>query len=242
MATTPLELALRAKYSSPAAVMHRLGLDAMLLDPAESKGTEMRYSQRGEDRRDSRRSSRDRDPYRWSERHSDDRSDQQRRIRRALDDESPEDVAAELCAFLAGKIDDDDLETVTDALDRWSRLAADDPPDFPGKPIPGGRQVPLATDPLERGSSREAFSNNVREMMRSGHPQNQSVAAAYREAGEDRRGRRKVIEDRGRDVRHQAMDSALQIETDTPRNLVYLDGYPIHGTYCGRKYVHGIEV
>jgi len=33
--------------------------------------------------------------------------------------------------------------------------------------------------PLQKSSSKEAFSKNVAEMMHAGHPQDQSVAAAY---------------------------------------------------------------
>jgi hypothetical protein len=40
--------------------------------------------------------------------------------------------------------------------------------------------------PLEPGKSRAVFSHNVSEMIKSGHPQAQAVAAAYREAGEKR--------------------------------------------------------
>lgn len=39
--------------------------------------------------------------------------------------------------------------------------------------------------PLEQGESREAMSHNIKEMVEHGHPQNQAVAAAYREAGKD---------------------------------------------------------
>lgn len=38
--------------------------------------------------------------------------------------------------------------------------------------------------PLEKGTSRKAFSHNVREMVAAGHPQKQAVAAAYREKRE----------------------------------------------------------
>ena len=34
--------------------------------------------------------------------------------------------------------------------------------------------------PLKRGRSQKTFSENVREMMHAGHPQKQSLAAAYR--------------------------------------------------------------
>ena len=33
--------------------------------------------------------------------------------------------------------------------------------------------------PLKRGISRKTFSSNVREMVKSGHPVKQAVAAAY---------------------------------------------------------------
>jgi hypothetical protein len=38
--------------------------------------------------------------------------------------------------------------------------------------------------PLEPGKSKEAFSHNVSEMVKAGHPEKQAVAAAYHEAGE----------------------------------------------------------
>lgn len=36
--------------------------------------------------------------------------------------------------------------------------------------------------PLERGDSRKVISDNIREMMRAGHPQRQAVAAALSNA------------------------------------------------------------
>lgn len=41
--------------------------------------------------------------------------------------------------------------------------------------------------PLEKGSSREVVSRNIREMMRAGHPQEQAIAAAMRSAGKSYR-------------------------------------------------------
>lgn len=42
--------------------------------------------------------------------------------------------------------------------------------------------------PLKSGSSRQVISSNIREMVRSGHPQKQAVAAALSNA---RRGKRR---------------------------------------------------
>jgi hypothetical protein len=41
--------------------------------------------------------------------------------------------------------------------------------------------------PLKKGKSNAVVSENIREMMQSGHPQNQSVAAALSNAGRSRR-------------------------------------------------------
>lgn len=37
--------------------------------------------------------------------------------------------------------------------------------------------------PLRKGKSEKVISGNVREMVDAGHPINQAVAAAYRQAG-----------------------------------------------------------
>jgi hypothetical protein len=44
----------------------------------------------------------------------------------------------------------------------------------------------LAMDPLEKGSSKETISHNISEMVHSGHPQNQAIAAAMHSAGKSR--------------------------------------------------------
>jgi len=41
--------------------------------------------------------------------------------------------------------------------------------------------------PLLKGSSRAIISENIAEMRRSGHPEAQAVAAAYRNAGKSRK-------------------------------------------------------
>lgn len=45
--------------------------------------------------------------------------------------------------------------------------------------------------PLKKGSSRETISENIREMRSAGHPQDQSVAAALREARQYRKKKRR---------------------------------------------------
>jgi len=41
--------------------------------------------------------------------------------------------------------------------------------------------------PLEKGSSRETISNNIREMRQSGYPQKQAIAAALSTARRSKR-------------------------------------------------------
>jgi hypothetical protein len=41
--------------------------------------------------------------------------------------------------------------------------------------------------PLKKGSSKKTISQNIREMVKSGRPQKQAIAAAYRSAGKSRR-------------------------------------------------------
>jgi len=43
--------------------------------------------------------------------------------------------------------------------------------------------------PLKKGSSDETISENIAELVRSGHPQDQAVAIAYKEAGRSKGGR-----------------------------------------------------
>lgn len=45
--------------------------------------------------------------------------------------------------------------------------------------------------PLKRGTSPKVVSQNIREMMHSGHPQKQAVAAAMREKRESAGGKKK---------------------------------------------------
>lgn len=46
--------------------------------------------------------------------------------------------------------------------------------------------------PLKPGSSRETISQNIREMVASGHPQKQAVAAALSNARKSGGGKRKL--------------------------------------------------
>ena len=45
--------------------------------------------------------------------------------------------------------------------------------------------------PLRKGKGRKVISANISEMMRSGHPQKQAIAAAYRSAGIAKKKRRR---------------------------------------------------
>jgi hypothetical protein len=42
--------------------------------------------------------------------------------------------------------------------------------------------------PLKAGKSQKTISLNIREMIKSGHPRKQAVAAAMRKAGKSKRG------------------------------------------------------
>lgn len=44
--------------------------------------------------------------------------------------------------------------------------------------------------PLKKGKSKKVVSQNIREMMHAGHPQKQAIAAAMRQAGRPRKGKR----------------------------------------------------
>ena len=45
--------------------------------------------------------------------------------------------------------------------------------------------------PLKKGKSNKTRSSNIAEMIRSGHPKKQAVAASYRKQRESKRGKRK---------------------------------------------------
>lgn len=45
--------------------------------------------------------------------------------------------------------------------------------------------------PLKKGSSRKVISENIREMMASGHPQKQAIAAALSNARRSKRKKRR---------------------------------------------------
>lgn len=44
--------------------------------------------------------------------------------------------------------------------------------------------------PLKKGKSDKVVSENIKEMMKSGHPQKQAIAASLRQAGRARKGGR----------------------------------------------------
>lgn len=50
--------------------------------------------------------------------------------------------------------------------------------------------------PLKKGSSQETISENIREMIRSGHPRNQAIAAAMRSAGKKKKKNRMPRKDK----------------------------------------------
>lgn len=45
--------------------------------------------------------------------------------------------------------------------------------------------------PLKSGGSQGTISDNIREMVKAGHPQAQAVAAAYRKAREGKRAKKR---------------------------------------------------
>lgn len=46
--------------------------------------------------------------------------------------------------------------------------------------------------PLKSGSSQKTISNNIREMIKAGHPQKQAIAAAMNNAGKGKSVREKL--------------------------------------------------
>lgn len=44
--------------------------------------------------------------------------------------------------------------------------------------------------PLKAGKSDKVVSQNIREMIKAGHPKNQAIAAAMRKAGRSNQGKR----------------------------------------------------
>ena len=50
------------------------------------------------------------------------------------------------------------------------------------------------TMPLMHGSSKGVVSENIREMMKAGHPQDQAIAAAMRSAGKSKKSKKKQKE------------------------------------------------
>lgn len=48
--------------------------------------------------------------------------------------------------------------------------------------------------PLKSGSSKETISNNIAELVNAGHPQQQSIAIAMKEAGKSNDGYRSQLQ------------------------------------------------
>ena len=44
--------------------------------------------------------------------------------------------------------------------------------------------------PLKKGKSNKVVSENIRELKKAGHPQNQSVAIALKNAGKSKKGKK----------------------------------------------------
>ena len=56
--------------------------------------------------------------------------------------------------------------------------------------------------PLLSGSSKEIISQNIREMRHAGHPEDQSIAAAYAKAGKARKKKRPAPSDGDEPAKH----------------------------------------
>jgi hypothetical protein len=68
--------------------------------------------------------------------------------------------------------------------------------------------------PLKEGDSDEVIRENIAEMVRAGHPQNQAIAAAYRKAGRSKTLAKALIEEP--DV--AVAEARAQLEFDTSRS------------------------
>lgn len=45
--------------------------------------------------------------------------------------------------------------------------------------------------PLKKGKSKKVISENIKEMIKSGHPQKQAIAAALNQAGKSNKNKRR---------------------------------------------------
>ena len=72
--------------------------------------------------------------------------------------------------------------------------------------------------PLKEGKSEKVISNNIREMVRAGHPQKQAVAAAMRKAGKSKPKKGKLhtyIATGGKPADYEGMEGEIEeVETD----------------------------
>lgn len=67
------------------------------------------------------------------------------------------------------------------ALFNWPRRLYKDEPahNATSEVRAAASSILFITMPLKKSASKKAFSSNVREMVKAGHPQKQAVAAAY---------------------------------------------------------------
>lgn len=187
-----LAAALRKKYKRPEDALRALGLDASLLKmgfdgmPSEMKRPvatrdTVPFARSKPSNIPTRRDVSDQDPELDQQEEFEDRPDEQ-------EDPELEMIMAVLEKELAPEDVDRCRQLISDAL-KQRRMGQDNPPDFPGKPIPGGGQVPM------QGERQQ--------------PANDRLGPRFPTAP------RAPSFDASREACNQAMDSASRIRIDT---------------------------